>query len=91
VCGGVGEGGLEHDVNECDATCGRLQTKNPIIRVFGGGELVLALRNILESWVLLEQLRDRIGYHGMYEILDYQSTLDIPMQRAMQRLLSGAR
>ena len=54
---------------------GKLQT---ILRVFGGGELVLALRNILETWVLLEQLGDRIGYHGMYEILDYQSTLDIP-------------
>ena len=48
-----------------------------ILRVFGGEELVLALRNILKTWVLLEQLRDRISYHGMYEILDYQSTLDI--------------
>ena len=48
-----------------------------IFRVFGGGELVLVLRNILESWALLEQLRDRIGYHGMYEILNYDSTLTI--------------
>ena len=48
-----------------------------IFRVFSGEGLVLALRNILESWVLLEQLRDRIGYHGMYEILDYHSTLDL--------------
>ena len=42
-----------------------------ILRVFGRGELALALRNILKTWVLLDQLRDRIGYHGMYEILDY--------------------
>ena len=48
-----------------------------IFHVFSGEGLVLVLRNILESWVLLEQLRDRIGYHGMYEILDCQSTLDI--------------
>jgi hypothetical protein len=48
-----------------------------IFRVFSGEGLMLALRNILETWVLLEQLRDRIGYHGMVEILDYQSTLDI--------------
>ena len=31
----------------------------------------------MEAWELVEQLRDRIGYHGMVEILDYQSTLDI--------------
>ena len=42
-----------------------------IFRVFGEGELVLALRSILEPWVLPEQLRNRIGTHGMYETLDY--------------------
>jgi hypothetical protein len=48
-----------------------------IFRVFSGEGLLLALRNILDGWVLLEQLRDRLGYHGMYEILEYDSTLTI--------------
>jgi hypothetical protein len=38
---------------------------------------VLALRNTLGTWILLEQLRDRLGHHALCEILDYQATLDI--------------
>ena len=32
---------------------------------------------LLEAWDLVDQIRDHIGYHGMYEILDYRSTLDL--------------
>ena len=42
-----------------------------ILRVVAEGGLVLILRNLLEAWELVDQLRDRIGTHGMYEILDY--------------------
>jgi len=49
----------------------------PILHLFAEGGLVLALRNLFEALELVEQLRDRIGYHGMYEILDYNSSLVI--------------
>ena len=41
------------------------------------GGLVLFLKNLLDAWDLWTQLRDRATYHGMYEILDYRSTLDL--------------
>jgi hypothetical protein len=48
-----------------------------LLRLFTDGGVVLILKNLLQLWELLDGLRDRIGYHGMYEILDYDSTLDI--------------
>ena len=48
-----------------------------ILRVFGEGGLVLFLKNLIDAWELWTQLRDRTAYHGMYEILDYHSTLDL--------------
>ena len=42
-----------------------------ILSVVPEGELVLILRNLLAVWELVDQLRDCIGTHGMYEILDY--------------------
>ncbi len=42
-------------------------TKNP----------VLILKNMLGFWKLIEQLRTKRGYHGMYEVLEYNSTLEI--------------
>jgi hypothetical protein len=41
------------------------------------GRLVLALRNILDFWELAEELRSKLGYHGMYEVLDYEATLEM--------------
>ena len=49
----------------------------PIIRVFTEGGLVLAYRNVLGVLEVGNQLCDRIRYHGMYEILDCSSLLDI--------------
>jgi hypothetical protein len=48
-----------------------------IVRAVSEGGLVLLLKNLIDAWDLWSQLRDRIGYHGMYEILDYRSTLDL--------------
>ena len=48
-----------------------------LLDLFSTGRLVLLLRNVLDVWDLLGELRGRIGYHGMYEILDYDSTLEI--------------
>jgi hypothetical protein len=41
------------------------------------GKLVLILRNLLDLWELAHQVRSKIGYHGMYEILSYDATLEI--------------
>jgi len=48
-----------------------------LLHLFTDGGIVLILKNLLQLWEFLDSLRDRIGYHGMYEILDYDSTLDI--------------
>ena len=48
-----------------------------LLDLFSTGRLVLLLRNVLDVWDLFSELRGRIGYHGMYEIVDYDSTLEI--------------
>ena len=40
-------------------------------------KLALTLGSVLDVWELVGQLRDRISYHGMYEILEYDATLEI--------------
>jgi hypothetical protein len=35
------------------------------------------LLNIPEAWDALSRLHDKLRYHGMYEILDYDATLEI--------------
>ncbi len=50
---------------------------SPIITLLTEGKLALVLKNLLDSLNVAEQLRDRLTYHGMYEILDYDSTLTI--------------
>ena len=48
-----------------------------IFKVVAEGTLVLFLKNLLDAWEVWTQLRDRVRYHGMYETLDYNSTLDL--------------
>jgi hypothetical protein len=48
-----------------------------ILRAITEGGLVLFLKNLIDAWDLWTQLRDRATYHGMYEILDYRSILDL--------------
>ena len=50
---------------------------SPVLTLLSEGKLALVLKNLLDSLTLAEQLRDRLTYHGMYEILDYDSTLTI--------------
>ena len=40
-------------------------------------DLVKALQGLVESWALLGELWDKLHYRGMYEILDYDATLEI--------------
>jgi hypothetical protein len=48
-----------------------------ILRAVTEGSLVLFLKNLIDAWDLWAQLKSKITYHGMYEILDYRSTLDL--------------
>ena len=48
----------------------------PLVNLFTEGTLALFLGNVLEVWDLVSQIRDRVGYHSMYEILSYESTLE---------------
>jgi hypothetical protein len=41
------------------------------------GRLVTVLRNVIDVWEFMDQLREKVGYHGMYEILEYDATLEI--------------
>jgi hypothetical protein len=45
--------------------------------LFNLGSLALVLRNVFDVWELVRQLRHKIGYHGLYEILEYDATLEI--------------
>jgi hypothetical protein len=44
---------------------------------FTTGRVVLILRNILDVWEFLDELRSKVSYHGMYEILEYEATLEL--------------
>lgn len=48
-----------------------------ILEFFIAGRVVLALRNLVDVWDILDELRDKVGYHGMYEILEYEATLEL--------------
>lgn len=47
-----------------------------ILDFFTTGRLVLVLRNVLDVWEFLDELRSKVSYHGMYEILEYEATLE---------------
>ncbi len=54
------------------------KTKLRVIPQFSTiGNLALAFGSVLDVWELVGLLRDKIGYHGMYEILAYDATLEI--------------
>lgn len=48
-----------------------------VFNLFSLGNLASILGSIFDLWEYLEQLRDKIGYHGMYEILEYDARLEI--------------
>lgn len=50
---------------------------SPIITLLTEGKLTLVLKNLLDTLNVTKQLRDRLTYHGMYRILEYNSTLTI--------------
>jgi hypothetical protein len=49
----------------------------PVLDLFTTGRLTSLLRSSLDVWDTVNQVRDRVVYHGMYEILDYDATLEI--------------
>lgn len=49
---------------------------NLLLGVFRQGP-IQALAKVLDAWNILSHLWDKFHYHGMYEILDYDSTLEI--------------
>ena len=49
----------------------------PFLSYIVSGKLATALSNLAESWEALGNLRDRIGYRGVYEILDYRGRLEL--------------
>lgn len=40
-------------------------------------DLIKVLEKLLDTWKVFSRLWDRIHYHGMYEILDYDATLEL--------------
>jgi len=48
-----------------------------LLDFFTTGKLPSVLGNVLDVWNLVDQLRDKISYHGMYEVLNYDATLEI--------------
>lgn len=48
-----------------------------VLQFLALGKAGIALRSILEILEIVEQVRDRLGYHGMFEVLSYDATLEI--------------
>ena len=48
-----------------------------MVQFLAQGKAGIALRSILEILEIAEQVRDRLGYHGMFEVLSYDATLEI--------------
>ena len=51
-------------------------------------DLHQALERILEIWNVLGQLRTRFRYHGLYEILEYDATLEILDSKGKKAILT---
>ncbi len=49
----------------------------PLVNLVTEGTLALFLGNVLEVWDLVSQVRDRVGYHSMYDILAYDAMLEL--------------
>ena len=58
----------------------------PLARYLASGRL--ALQNVLAIWDLVGQLRDRLGYRGIYEILKYDSTLELLDRKGREACLT---
>ena len=46
------------------------------------------LGKVLDAWDLLGRFRDKVRYHGMYEILDYDATLEICDSKGKKAVLT---
>jgi len=51
-------------------------------------DLIKTLEKLLDSWDVLSQWWDRVHYHGMYEILDYDSTLEFVDSKGKTAILT---
>lgn len=49
----------------------------PLARYLAAGRLTVAMKGVLEAWDVVGQLRDRVGFRGAYEVLQYDSTLEL--------------
>ena len=52
-----------------------------LLSYLASGKLAAALGNAIETWEMFGQLRDRIEYHGVYEILEYDGKLELQDRR----------
>ena len=60
----------------------------PLVRsLFHQGPFQI-LAKLLEAWDTLSRLREKIHYHGMYEILDYDATLEIVDPKGEKAILT---
>ena len=50
-------------------------------------DAVSVVTGLLEAWIVVSRLWDRFHYRGMYEILDYDSTLEIMDSQGLTAVL----
>ena len=58
-----------------------------LLSYLASGELAAALRGIEEGWEVISRMRDRIGYRGMFEVLDFDASLELLDPRGEQAVL----
>jgi hypothetical protein len=59
-----------------------------LLRYVLGGDLTKALSKLGGGWETIRQLWSKLRYHGMYEILDYDTTLGIVDARGEKAILT---
>ena len=60
----------------------------PVLQHLPLQDPVKVLEKILDTWNVLSRLRDKARYHGMYEILDYDATLEIQDSKGKKAVLT---
>ena len=64
------------------------QWLRPVLKHISPQDPLAVLQKALDAWDLFGRLRERVRYHGMYEILDYDAVLEIRDSKGRKAVLT---
>jgi len=59
----------------------------PVLRTIALRDPIQAFQKLLDAWAVLNRLQDKLRYHGLYEILNYNATLEIKDSKGEEAVL----